>query len=266
MAELAHKELWERYKKHNDMEAKHELILIFGHLVTHHAKKRFKTSPALFDYEDLKQSGTIGLIQAIEKFDMDRNIKFETFANRRINGSMIDDINKLDWTPRVIRGNIRTYLKAVEIYHSQHQMNPTDEELSEITASEDNELKFLTPEEITEARHQSKKTYLGSVDTENPYDSNSNNAEEVINTPQTESPEEIYQSQLNSYRLLETISNIITDTDHMKILRMKYYEGKSLKEIGKILGYNQGKIATMHKEILKLLEEPLEENIKKTRG
>lgn len=263
MAELAHRELWERYKKNNDLAAKEELILTFANLVTHHAKKLYRKSPFLFDYNDLEQSGTIGLIQAIEKFDINRDIKFETFANRRINGSMIDDINKLDWTPRIIRGNIRTYLQALERYHAQHQGEPTDEDLSRITADEDNGLKYLSPAEMKEARHQSRKTYLGSVDMENQYDTNANNAEEVINTPEIESPEEIFQSHLPSYDLLKVINETISNIDHLRILHLRYYEGKTLREIGKELGYNNTKTALLHREALKALEGPLTELIER---
>lgn len=252
MSKLAHRELWERYKLENDLDAKKELILIFTKLVPHHARKLIRKSPHLFDYEDLIQSGTIGLIQAIEKFDINRDIKFETFASLRINGSMIDDINSLDWTPRGIRGNIRTYLKAVEIHHFKTQEPPTDEQLSVITQDEDNKLRPLTPEEITQARHQSKKTYLGYMDTTENHDSTTH-PEDIVNSQPVHTPEELLTGKTLTYDILAFLKENLTP-EHQQVIKMKYYEEKTLKDISLILGISQARIAKLHKEAIENLQ------------
>lgn len=257
MSKLAHKELWERYKLKGDLDAKNELIMIFTKLVPHHARKLARKSPHLFDYEDLIQSGTIGLIQAIEKFDITRNVKFETFASLRISGSMIDDINSLDWTPRGIRGNIKTYLQAVELHHFNNQEPPTDEDLSKITERDDNNLRYLSPEEITQARHQSKKTYLGYVDTsESP--ETASGQDEVVNSQPVHSPEDIIHGQTIIYDLLRFISENLTP-EHLHIVKLKYYEGKTLKDISEIMGTSQTKVAKLHKQAIENLQEHSEQ-------
>ncbi len=96
-------DLWVKYKEQNDRSAKDELIVKFVELVKIVAGRLYVSYNAHVEYEDLVSYGIIGLIDAIEKFDHTKNIKFETYANFRIRGSIIDQLRSLDWIPRSMR-------------------------------------------------------------------------------------------------------------------------------------------------------------------
>lgn len=249
---LEHAELWQRYKENNDQEAKDELVRKFTPLVFKHAKKYLRASPNLIDLDDLVQSGMIGLMQSMEKFDMTRDNKFETFASQRIVGSILDDINKLDWTPRAIRSNIRTYLKALEIHQTISHEQPTDKELAQITHDRP-ELNTLSAAGIRTAREQSKKTYLGSVDAEfNQPNDSSIIKEEVINTAKTSTPEELFQHEYGTIQTLRIAQEILTEKE-LRLIKYRYFDNKSLKDIGVILGVPASQITLIHKQALKKL-------------
>lgn len=257
MRNLEHAELWKRYKEDNDLTAKNELIEKFTPLVFKTAKKYLRSSPNLIDLDDLIQSGMIGLMQSMEKFDMERENKFETFASQRIAGSILDDINKLDWTPRAIRSNIRTYLKALEIHQTSSHESPTDEELSAITQIND-KLNTLTPQEIKAARHQSKKTYLGSVDAEFNYtNENPNPKEEIINSIKTSTPEDLFQYEYGTIQTLALAKDVLTEKE-LKLIKYKYFNSKSLKEIGQILNVPASQVTVLHKNAIKKLRKAYE--------
>lgn len=255
MKRLDHYDLWERYKLHQDENAKDELIVLFYPLVRNHARKLLRKIPQILDYDDLVQSGMIGLIQALEKFELDRDIKFETFASRRINGSMLDDINKLDWTPRLVRGSIRTYLKALEIHQNESHEPPSDEELSEITLKNE-KLRDLSPEDIREAREQSRKTYLGSVDAESNSESSTASKENVINSTAVLTPDDIYFQRSDTLAILKVIRDNLPEK-HLQVIKMKYFEGKPLKEISKAMRLSSAQVALLHNDALSKIEKPL---------
>lgn len=252
MKNLKHSDLWKRYKEDNDLQAKNELVEKFTPLVIKNAKKYLRSSPNLIDLDDLIQSGMIGLMQSMEKFDMERENKFETFANRRISGSILDDINKLDWTPRAIRSNIRTYLKALEIHHGQSPNPPTDEELSAVTHKEES-LNTLTAQGIKTARQQSKKTYLGSVDAEfNQANDTSNPKEEIINSTKTDTPEDLFQHEYGAVQALSKAQKVLSEKE-LLLIKHRYFDNKSLKDIGVILKVPASQITFIHKEAIRKL-------------
>lgn len=108
------KQAWDDYFATRDEAAKAILVAHYQFLVKHIMRPFWHKKPFLLDHEDLLQAGNIGLIQAIERYSADREAMFETFAQLRIRGAILDEINSLDWTPRSVRKNIRAVMKAEE--------------------------------------------------------------------------------------------------------------------------------------------------------
>src|SRR6476646_7424438 len=123
--------LWQDYRATHDQAARDRLILTYAPLVKFVAGRLGSSLPSHVDENDLVSYGLLGLIGAIERFDPDRQIKFETYAIARIKGAIIDELRALDWVPRSVRSRARDIERAIcELGRKLHRA-PTDEEISE---------------------------------------------------------------------------------------------------------------------------------------
>ena len=124
-------ELWGRYKYQGDKAARDRLILAYSPLVKYVAGRMSNGLPSHIEESDLISYGLLGLIGALERFDPDREIKFETYAISRIKGSIIDELRSLDWVPRSVRSKAREIEKVCAILENRLQRAPTDEEIAD---------------------------------------------------------------------------------------------------------------------------------------
>ena len=131
MAQDETQALWREYAKSKDQAARDRLILTYAPLVKYVAGRLGSGLPAHVDENDLVSYGLLGLIGAIERFDPERDIKFETYAIARIKGSIIDELRALDWVPRSVRSRARDIERAIGELERKLHRAPTDEEISE---------------------------------------------------------------------------------------------------------------------------------------
>ena len=125
------RELWRRYKVDGDEKARERLVVAYSPLVKFIAGRMASGLPSHVEESDLISYGLLGLIGAIERFDTEREIKFETFAVARIKGAIIDELRSLDWVPRSVRARAREVEKAHQTLEAKLQRAPTDEEMAE---------------------------------------------------------------------------------------------------------------------------------------
>ena len=124
------RELWRRYKSEGDEKARERLVVAYSPLVKFIAGRMASGLPSHVEESDLISYGLFGLIGAIERFDLDREIKFETFAVARVKGAIIDELRSLDWVPRSVRARAREVEKAHQELEAALQRSPTDEEMA----------------------------------------------------------------------------------------------------------------------------------------
>ena len=124
------RELWARYKREGDQAARDHLILAYAPLVKYVAGRMSNGLPSHIEEADLISYGLLGLIGALERFDPEREIKFETYAISRIKGSIIDELRSLDWVPRSVRAKARDIEKVCALLENRLQRAPTDEEIA----------------------------------------------------------------------------------------------------------------------------------------
>ena len=122
--------LWQDYRRTRDQALRDRLILTYAPLVKFVAGRLGATLPAHVDEQDLVSYGLLGLIGAIERFDPDREIKFETYAISRIKGAIIDELRSLDWVPRSVRTRAREIERAIAELERRLHRAPTDEEIA----------------------------------------------------------------------------------------------------------------------------------------
>src|SRR5688500_10124271 len=124
------RDLWRRYKSTGDDKARERLVVAYSPLVKYVSGRMASGLPAHVEESDLISYGLVGLISAIERFEPERDIKFETYAITRIKGSIIDELRSLDWVPRSVRAKAREIEKTNSKLEHQFQRAPTDEEMA----------------------------------------------------------------------------------------------------------------------------------------
>ncbi len=144
------KALWRSYRNSGDAAIRDRLILTYAPLVKFVAGRISSGLPSHVDENDLVSYGLLGLIGAIERYDPDRDVKFETYAIARIKGSIIDELRAMDWVPRSVRSRAREIERAIAKLEAELHRSPTDEEIAakvgiEVSELEDSLLDISAP-------------------------------------------------------------------------------------------------------------------------
>lgn len=135
--------LWEEYEKSRNLETRNELIMTYYPMIKGIVYSLQIRTNSRMDFEDLLSCAVFGLIDAIEKFDSKRNVRFETYACERIRGAVIDDLRKIDWLPRSIRKKLKNLEKASSDFEMNEGRAPDKKELAHILNINSKELDNL---------------------------------------------------------------------------------------------------------------------------
>src|SRR3954452_21130496 len=122
-------QIWKSYKKSASKELRNQLIEYYLPLVRNHAERLKAKLPSVVQVDDLTTAGVLGLMDAIEQFDPDRKVKFETFSAIRIRGAMMDELRGLDWVPRLVRQRAKMLSEATAHLRSHLGRQPSEEEV-----------------------------------------------------------------------------------------------------------------------------------------
>jgi RNA polymerase sigma factor for flagellar operon FliA len=235
------RELWRRYKGDGDEKARERLVVAYSPLVKFIAGRMASGLPAHVDEADLISYGLLGLIGAIERFDLEREIKFETFAVARIKGAIIDELRSLDWVPRSVRARARDVEKAHAALEGQLGRTPTDEEMS---AKLD-----MSVEEFQDALLEIANSSVLALDDlwtfADPEGSGGQiSVLDTIQDPNAIDPEiEAHTSELKD-RLADAIESL-PERERL-VIALYYYENLTLREIGEVLGVTESRVSQLH--------------------
>jgi RNA polymerase sigma factor for flagellar operon FliA len=244
--EIELRELWSRYKKKGDEKARERLVLAYSPLVKFVAGRMSSGLPAHIEEADLISYGLLGLIGAIERFEPEREIKFETFAVARIKGSIIDELRSLDWVPRSVRAKAREIEAAHSKLERELGRTPTDEEVSKALD--------LSMEDFQEALIQISNSSLVALDELWAVSDASGDQVSLLDTmrdPSAVDPaRELGVSELKD-RLAHAISRL--PEREKLVVALYYYENLTLREIGEVLGVTESRVSQLHtKAVLRL--------------
>ena len=239
-------EIWRSFKTTNDKILRDRLILTYAPLVKYVAGKLGTWLPAHVEEGDLISYGLLGLIGAIERFDPERDIKFETYAISRIRGSMIDELRSLDWVPRSVRSRAREIERAMAELENRLRRAPTDEEVAEELG--------ITVSEFEESLTQISRSSVVALDELWTTSSASGDSAALIDTledPNADDP----TRKLSDGEVKKALANAITrlpDREKLVIM-LYYYEELTLREIGEVLTVTESRVSQLHtKAILRL--------------
>ncbi len=245
MDEVGRKKLWDEYSKTKSPEIREKIILEYAPLVKVVAGRLSMYLGYNVEYDDLVGYGIFGLIDAIDKFDYLKEVKFETYASLRIRGAILDQIRKMDWIPRTIRQKqkkIDAVMKAIEVETGR---NATDEEIAERLG--------ITEDEYSDWQGQMKITNIVSL---NEYlEQGSEVSIEYNHAAKFETPEEVLEKGELKKMLGEALE-LLTEKER-KVIVLYYYEELTLKEISNILDVSESRISQLHTKGLQKMKQKM---------
>jgi RNA polymerase sigma factor FliA len=243
---------WERYRDTHDPDVRERLILHYAPLVKYVAGRVAVGMPPNVEHADLVSYGIFGLMDAIEKFDLSKGYKFETYAITRIKGAIIDELRSVDWVPRSVRAKARKIEAAVARLEAQLLRAPTDEELAA-------ELE-MTLDELEEALTKMSLTSVAALD--EVLDVGEGDRISLVDTLQdlnTVMPEQSVDEQATRDLRRQAIGRL-TEREQT-VLGLYYFEGMTLAQVGDVLGVTESRICQIHTKAVMSLRAKLGERL-----
>jgi RNA polymerase sigma factor for flagellar operon FliA len=245
-ADTALRELWVEFKATGEPSLRERLILQYSPLVKYVAGRVGVGLPPNIEQADLVSYGIFGLIDAIEKFDLERAIKFETYAISRIRGAIIDELRSIDWIPRSIRSKARDVEKAYTSLEVRLHRTPSEPEVAAEMG--------ISIEELHAIFGQVSYVNVVALDELLSVGGEKGDKVSLVDTLQdtrAEDPVLAFESEETKYLLARAI-NTLHEREKV-VVTLYYYEGLTLAEIGQVLGVTESRICQMHtKAVLQL--------------
>ena len=242
MDETSRKKLWVEYARTKRPELREKIILEYAPLVKVVAGRLSMYLGYNVEYEDLVSYGIFGLIDAIDKFDSMKEVKFETYASLRIRGSILDQIRKMDWIPRTIRQKQKRIDAVVRTVEAEKGRPASDEEIAAGLG--------ITDEEYTDWQSQMKITGVVSLNeyleqgSEIPCDTNVSR--------HFDSPEKVMEQGELAQMLRESLT-LLTEKER-RVIELYYYEELTLKEISHVLEVTESRVSQLHTKALQKMK------------
>jgi RNA polymerase sigma factor for flagellar operon FliA len=238
-------ELWLEYRRNRDPKIREAFIKQYAPLVKYVAGKVAVGMPHNVEFDDLVGFGVFGLLDAIDKFDPDKNVKFKTYAVTRIRGAIFDELRSIDWVPRSVRQKTREVEEAIGSLEAQLGRTATDQEIAIAMGMNEDEFQrtmtrisstsILSLDDVWFSGDENDKVSIG----------------DGIESPASLNPDVIVEKD-EIRRVIVDAINELPDKEK-KILVLYYYEDLTLKEIGKVLEVTESRVSQLHtKAILRL--------------
>lgn len=246
MDEAARKRLWVDYARTRNQGLREKLILEYAPLVKVVAGRMNMYLGNNVEYDDLVGYGVFGLIDAIDKFDAFKDVKFETYASLRIRGAILDQIRKMDWIPRTIRQRQKQIDSVIHQIEAEKGREATDEEIAaSLGISDDEYMQWQSQMKITGVVSLNEYLETGS-DISN---------EKAQASGHFEQPEAAIEKEELKQMLMEALE-LLTEKEK-KVILLYYYEDLTLKEISNILEVSESRVSQLHTKALSKMKTKL---------
>lgn len=239
--------LWEDYKIHKTSTIREKLILEYSELIKIVAGRLKLYLGSSVEYDDLIGYGTLGLIDAVDKFDYKKGVKFETYASIRIRGAIIDEIRKLDWMPRTVRKKQKDIEESISQIEKETGKVATEEEIAKRLN--------ISAEELRSVNSQIELSSISSLEEykeKGPLNITSQTSNSDLATPEI-----AIEKQELKKALAKAIEGLTTR--ERQVISLYYYEELTLKEISYILDITESRVSQLHRRALDKMKGPLGE-------
>ena len=230
-------------------QSREEQIEKHANLVKRVVTRMAARLPPGVDQDELYHVGSIGLLDAVDKFDPKRDVQFKTYAEFRIKGAILDELRSMDWVPRSVRSATNEWSEAWRKMTFAHGREPSDHEMAdELDMNLDEYHKFII---------KASPTPLISIEE---FKSQSNHEEstsllDILSKPGEKDPFDLLSMQQVKNKLAEAISQL--DEREQLILKLYYEEDLNLKEIGEVLGIIESRVSQIRTKIILKLRAKL---------
>lgn len=243
--------LWEEYEVNRSPEIRNEIVLHYSNLVKIIALRMRGTYKNYAQLDDIVNQGIIALIDAVERFEIKREIKFETFASIKVKGAIIDYIRSQDWVPRRLRKLSRDLEAAYNKLYTDFGRQPTNKEIAA-------EMQ-LTPAQLDRVLEQSYSLNLLSYEEVIWQKMTSVGAESFTSDNAEELPERKFMEEELREQLALSVDAL--NERERTVISLYYYEKLKLKEIAKILGVSESRVCQIHSAAIVKMRRNMQEYI-----
>ncbi|HNZ26730.1 MAG TPA: RNA polymerase sigma factor WhiG [Spirochaetota bacterium] len=251
LSDMNEDDIWILYKKTKDIKLRDFLIEKYAPLVKYVAGKVAMGKPGNIEYDDLVGFGVFGLMDAIEKFDLQKNVKFKTYAVTRIRGSIYDELRSIDWVPRSVRTKAKEVEQAIVKIEGTTGKLATDQEIADELGLDIREFySTLTKISSTSVMSLSDPWFTGD-------DNDKISILDTIESPSKMNPD-ITVERDSVKQLIVNAINELPDKEK-KVLVLYYYEDLTLKEIGEVLAVTESRVSQLHTKAIIRLKAKLAE-------
>ncbi|HUU22255.1 MAG TPA: FliA/WhiG family RNA polymerase sigma factor [Phycisphaerae bacterium] len=237
---------WKTFEKTRSQELRNQLLEHYLRLVKSTAERLYAKLPDEVELDDLISAGTFGLMDAINSFDLGREVKFETYCAQRIRGAILDELRSMDWVPRLVRARAHKVDGAAGTLQMELGRAPTERELAKKLRMSLCEFRKL---------HRDAKA-VGLVSLSRKWfetDSNRDVREiDVLEDKRSEDPREQFQRK----DIKEWVTRGLSRAERLIII-LYYFENMTMKEIGETLALSESRVSQMHSAILDRLKQHL---------
>ncbi|MBQ7264057.1 MAG: FliA/WhiG family RNA polymerase sigma factor [Synergistaceae bacterium] len=233
--------MWEEYASSHAESCREQIVKRYLPLIKYVVGRMTVSPPPGLDYEDLLSFGVFGLLDAIERFDLSKGFSFQTFAVPRIRGAILDELRKCDWFSRTGREKVQKLNRAMEKVLRDRGHLRDEWVMQEMGADE---------KEYAEAQELASRSYITSLDDVTPLEDGEVPVEATL-ADDREGPSERLDRESDRDQLVAAMGQLVER--ERQVLSLYYYEGLSLKEIGRVLGVTESRVSQIHGRALSAL-------------
>ena len=231
-------QLWADFKATGSTSSRERLILHYSPLVKYVAGRVGVGLPSHIDTADLVSYGIFGLIDALDKFDTRREVKFESYAVSRIRGAIIDELRSLDWIPRSVRAKAKEVERIYASLSAKLQRHPTDQELADALE--------ISVQDLAQIFSQVSYSNVLALDEllHGSEDEGASKLGETLEDPLAIDPVKMFEEHETKYLLARAIGSL--PEREKLVITLYYFESLTLSEIGKVLGVTESRVSQIH--------------------
>ncbi len=236
--EKEEEQLWKEYKKTKSVALREKFIKQYMNLVKYVAGKVHTGMPDSVDYEDLVSFGNFGLIDAIDKYDPDKNVKFKTYAVVRIRGAIFDELREMDWVPRSVRQKSREMEDIIGELEAKLGRSASDQEIAqEMNVSVDEYYNLVNKISGTSVLSLNDVWYSGD-------DNDHSSIGDSIEAPNSLNPDVLVEREDIKRCIVQAIQDL--PKNEKMVIVLYYHEDLTFKEIGKVLNISESRVSQLH--------------------
>ncbi len=236
-------EVWKQFHKTRDDYHRNLLMENYRDLVRYCAERLHSKLPDKVELDDLISAGIFGLMDAIDAFDPERGVKFETYCSPRVKGSILDELRSMDWVPRLVRARAHQLAKARHSLEVNLGRKPTEEELAkQLDMNED---------DFNRLQRDANAVSLVSLDTKYNDGDSEKDVREIDVIKDRKSQDPVTEAQKRDLKSL--LGKGLTRAERL-IIVLYYYEEMTMKEIGATLDLSESRVSQMHSSIIDRLK------------